>query len=104
MSPSPRMGLRPGSSSMRRADRDPQGHQRRLRGPRHCRPRSRRGRGAIKAILDLVSLLGVLLVLVTLGALLVPLTPVALAGVACIGAPGNNPAAAYPEQRQFVEN
>jgi hypothetical protein len=51
-----------------------------------------------------VGLLASLLVLVTLAALLVPVTPAAVAGVACIGAPGNNPAAAYPEQRQFVEN
>jgi hypothetical protein len=51
-----------------------------------------------------VGLLASLLVLVTLAALLVPVTRVAVAGVACIGAPDNNPAAAYPEQRQFVEN
>jgi hypothetical protein len=51
-----------------------------------------------------VGLLASLLGLVMLAALLVPVTPVAVAGVACIGAPANNPAAAYPEQRQFVEN
>ena len=92
---------------MQRTDRDPKGHQRRPRGPRHCRPGSRRGRGPVKASLGLVGLVGLLaslLVLVTLAALLVPVTRVAVAGVACIGAPGNNPAAAYPEQRQFVEN